>query len=150
MADGDLDFSNMEESDDIDWSDVEAELQQNREMIKSEASDGGGDGGPAEFPADIGGGEEVQEAGDVSVEFLMDIPLTLRVEVGKTRMLIKDLLLLDLGSIVELTKDVGETMDILINEKKVARGEIVIQHEKFALKITDIMDENERLQSLRG
>lgn len=148
MAEGDLDFSNMEESDDIDWSDVEAELQQNREMIKSEAS-----AEPhADFPTDFGGeggGEGVSGSDDVGVDFLMDIPLTLRVEVGKTKMLIKDLLKLDLGAIVELTKDVGEPMDILINDKKVAKGEIVIQHEKFALKITEIMEQSKRLASLR-
>ncbi|MDT8445537.1 MAG: flagellar motor switch protein FliN [bacterium] len=148
MADGELDFSNMEESDEIDWSDVEAELQQNREMIKSEASGGGDDFGG--LPAELHGGEEVHEEGEVSVDFLMDIPLTLRVEVGKTRMLIKDLLKLDLGSIVELAKNVGEPMDILINEKRVAQGEIVIQHEKFALKITDIMNKEQRLASLKG
>ena len=144
MAEGDLDFSNMEESDDIDWSDVEAELQQNREMIKSEAT-----AEPhADFPSDFGGGGE-GVSDSVGVDFLMDIPLTLRVEVGKTKMLIKDLLRLDLGAIVELTKDVGEPMDILINDKKVAKGEIVIQHEKFALKITDIMEQSKRLASLR-
>jgi len=146
MADGDLDFSNMEESDDIDWSDVEAELQQNREMIKSEAS------APPEadagLPADFGG-EAVDAPDDVGIEFLMHIPLVLRVEVGKTRMLIKDLLTLDVDSIIELTKDVGEPMDILINEKKVAKGQIVIQHEKFALKVTEILDHSQRVAKLK-
>ena len=138
----DMDFSGMDDGDSIDWSDVESELQANKEMIKSEAADGGGGG-------DDDGGSVSSDDG-VGVEFLMQIPLTLRVEVGATRMLIKDLLKLDMGSILELTKNVGDSMDILINEKKVAKGQIVVQHEKFALKITDILDPKGRLESLKG
>ena len=55
-----------------------------------------------------------------------------------------------MGSILELTKDVGSPMDILINDKKVAKGEIVVQHEKFALKITDILDKKGRMAKLKG
>jgi len=146
MADGDLDFSNMEESDEIDWSDVESELQQNREMIMSEATPAPADAG---LPADFGGAE-VSSPEDVGIDFLMDIPLVLRVEAGSTRMLIKDLLEMDIGSIIELSKDVGEAMDILINEKKVATGQIVIQHEKFALKISEIIDHSDRVAKLKG
>jgi len=146
MADGDLDFSNMEESDEIDWSDVESELQQNREMIMAEATPGAPDD---DFSADAGG-SEVTSPDDVGIDFLMDIPLVLRVEAGSTRMLIKDLLKMDIGSIIELSKDVGEAMDILINEKKVAKGKIVIQHEKFALKVTEIIDHSQRVAKLKG
>ncbi|OGG95239.1 MAG: flagellar motor switch protein FliN [Candidatus Lambdaproteobacteria bacterium RIFOXYD2_FULL_50_16] len=151
----DMDFSGMDDSDSIDWSDVEAELQANKEMIKSEAKpkSSGDDDALASLFGGGGGddkGDSVNSDEGVGVDFLMNIPLTLRVEVGATKMLIKDLLKLDMGSILELTKDVGSPMDILINDKKVAKGEIVVQHEKFALKITDILDKKGRMAKLKG
>lgn len=143
MAD-DLDFSNLDGVDSIDWSDVEAELQQNKEMIKSEAADAG----PG-FDAGETAGDQVSAPSDVSVDFLMDIPLKLRVEVGTCSMFIKDVLKLNYESIVELNKNIGQPMDILINNKLVARGEVIIQNEKFGLRITEIMAQEERLDALK-
>lgn len=150
MADsGDLDLSSLDEMDDIDWSDVEGELQKNREMIVEESEAGSSsEADPAEgdAPADDEGDESLQE---VAADFLLDIPLKLTVEVGRTTLYIKDLLGLEIGSIVELRKRIGTPMNVLINDKLVAKGEIVVQNEKFGLKLTEIIEESERLIKLQ-
>jgi flagellar motor switch protein FliN len=154
MADsGELDFSNLDGMDDIDWSDVEGELQQNRDMLIQEAKD-------SKKPADdslgalqsSGEGSEsitLSDPTDLDIDFLMDVPLRLTVEIGRTKILIKDLLNIDVKSVIELKKKIGAPMNVLINDKQVAKGEIIVQNEKFGLKITQILNEKERLQSLR-
>jgi flagellar motor switch protein FliN/FliY len=83
------------------------------------------------------------------IEFLLDIPLTFKVELGRKRMLIKDLLQLGQGSVVELDKLAGEPMEILVNDKLIARGEVVVVNEKFGIRVTDILSPVERVRQLR-
>lgn len=83
-----------------------------------------------------------------NMEFILDVALQVSVEVGRTRMTIQDLLQLGQGSVIELTKLAGEPLDIFINEKLVARGEAVIVNEKFGVRITDIISQQERIESL--
>ncbi|PCI22495.1 MAG: flagellar motor switch protein FliN [SAR324 cluster bacterium] len=146
---GELDFSGLDGMDDIDWSDVESELQQNREMLRQELEESK-EGSTEEAPSEVVPAEPtpvVRE--DMEMDFLMEIPLQLTVEVGRTRMKIKELLDLTMGSVVELKKKIGTPMHVLINDKLVAKGEIIIQNEKFGLKITEIADQEERLKKLK-
>lgn len=83
------------------------------------------------------------------IEFLIDIPLTITVELGRTKMLIKDLLQLGQGSVIELDKLAGEPMEILVNNRLVAKGEVVVVNEKFGIRLTDIMSATERIKQLR-
>ena len=83
------------------------------------------------------------------IYFLLDIPLVVTVELGRTKMIINDLLQLGQGSVVELDKLAGEPMEILINQKLVARGEVVVVNEKFGIRLTDIISPTERLKQLR-
>ncbi len=83
------------------------------------------------------------------IDFLLDIPLVVSVEIGRTRMLIKDLLQLGQGSVIEFDKLVGEPMEVLVNEKLVARGEVVVVNEKFGVRLTDISSPAERLKHLK-
>lgn len=83
-----------------------------------------------------------------NLDFLLDVTLQVSVEVGRTRMSIQDLLQLGQGSVIELTKLAGEPLDVFINERLVARGEAVIINEKFGVRITDIVSQQERLQGL--
>lgn len=87
--------------------------------------------------------------GAKDIDFLLDIPLEVTVELGRTRMLIKDLLQLGQGSVVELEKFAGEPMEILVNNKLVARGEVVVVNEKFGVRLTDIISPAERIRQLR-
>lgn len=83
------------------------------------------------------------------MDFLLDIPLEVTVELGRTRMLIKDLLQLGQGSVIELEKLAGEPMEILVNNKLIARGEVVVVNEKFGIRLTDIISPTERIQKLK-
>jgi len=97
--------------------------------------------------------EEIREAGKVdsslNLDFVMDIPLTLTVELGRSRMLINELLQLGQGSVIELTKIAGEPMDIFVNQRLIARGEVVVVNEKFGVRLTDIVSPTERVSMLK-
>jgi len=90
-----------------------------------------------------------QAQGPRDIDFLLDIPLVVSVEIGRTRMLIKDLLQLGQGSVIEFEKLVGEPMEVLVNEKLIARGEVVVVNEKFGVRLTDISSPAERLKHLK-
>jgi flagellar motor switch protein FliN len=83
-----------------------------------------------------------------SLDLILDIPLTVTVELGRSKMLINDLLQLGQGSVIELTKLVGEPLEVLVNQKLVARGEVVVVNEKFGVRLTDIVSPMERVQSM--
>ena len=83
-----------------------------------------------------------------NLDLILDIPLTVTVELGRSKMLINDLLQLGQGSVVELTKLAGEPLEVLVNQKLVARGEVVVVNEKFGVRLTDIVSPVERVQSL--
>ena len=94
-------------------------------------------------------GEEAASTGEIkSMDLILDIPLTVAVELGRSKMLINDLLQLGQGSVIELTKLVGEPLEVLVNQKLVARGEVVVVNEKFGVRLTDIVSPMERVQSM--
>ena len=94
-------------------------------------------------------GESAVKGGETkSLDLILDIPLTVSVELGRSKMLINDLLQLGQGSVIELTKLVGEPLEVLVNQKLVARGEVVVVNEKFGVRLTDIVSPMERVQSL--
>tara|TARA_Y100000294_G_C8458964_1_gene297763 strand:- start:259 stop:660 length:402 start_codon:yes stop_codon:yes gene_type:complete len=83
-----------------------------------------------------------------NLDMILDIPLVVTVELGRTKMMINDLLQLGQGSVIELSKLVGEPLEILVNDKLVARGEVVVVNEKFGVRLTDIVSPMERIESL--
>ena len=84
-----------------------------------------------------------------NLNFILDIPLEVSVELGRTRMLVNDLLKLGQGSVIELSKVAGETLEIMANQKLVARGEVVVVNEKFGIRVTEIISPMERVEKLR-
>ncbi len=88
-------------------------------------------------------------AGINNLDFILDISLQVSVHVGGTKMLIKDLLQLGQGSIIELNKLAGEPMDVLVNDKLIARGEVVVVNDKFGIRLTDVMSVTERVEQLK-
>jgi flagellar motor switch protein FliN/FliY len=84
----------------------------------------------------------------LDLDFILDIPLNVTVEVGRTKLLIQELLQLGQGSVIELDKLMGEPFEVLVNEKLVARGEIVVVNDRFGVRLTDIVSPSERVQSL--
>lgn len=83
------------------------------------------------------------------LDLLLDVPLEVSVELGRTRMSIQELLSLGPGSVIELDKVAGEPLDILVNDRLVARGEAVVVNDKFGIRITDIVSPTERIARLR-
>jgi len=96
-----------------------------------------------EFPA-----AELTNQEHRNLDMLLDIPLKVTVELGRTKRTIKDILDLSAGSIIELDKLAGEPVDVLVNEKLVAKGEVVVIDENFGVRITDIISQSERLNKL--
>lgn len=141
--------------DDISWDDVAGELEEQRDMIKDEAAGkavaSGGDGGVAEGDDGLLSSLSVEQRQQLppNIGFILDIPLQLSVEIGRARMIINDLLQLGQGSVIELEKLAGEPFDVLVNNKLIARGEVVVVNEKFGIRLTDIISPTERIEQLK-
>ena len=112
-------------------------MDENEQLISEQGMVAGEDGSETNMD---------QDARDL--DFILDIPLELTVELGRTKMMVNDLLQLGQGSIVELNKLAGEPLEICINSKLVARGEAVVVNEKFGVRLTDIVSPIERVKSL--
>ncbi|MFZ4791863.1 MAG: flagellar motor switch protein FliN [Candidatus Competibacteraceae bacterium] len=86
---------------------------------------------------------------DPNLDMVMDIPVTLSLELGHTRMCVRELLQLTQGSVIKLDRPGGDPLDILVNGCLVARGEVVVINERFGVRITDIVSPEERIGRLR-
>lgn len=93
---------------------------------------------------------EAGPGGSGRLEMILDIPVSLSVELGRTRIAIRNLLQLAQGSVVELDALAGEPMDILVNGCLIAHGEVVVVNEKFGIRVTDIVTLEERLRGLQN
>lgn len=94
-------------------------------------------------------GEALVRSKEISnLDFILDIPVEVTVELGRAKILISDLLQLGQGSVIELTKLAGEPLEIYVNQKLIARGEVVMVNEKFGIRMTDVISPAERVQQL--
>lgn len=99
-------------------------------------------------------GQTTETAGAVpryeerGIDLLLDIPLEVAVEVGRSRILVRDLLQLQEGSLIELEKLAGEPLDLYVNSRLIARGEAVVVNDKFGLRLTDVVSPSERIENL--
>ena len=106
------------------------------------------DGAPK--PGETSAGSNSSAAGSsMNMEFLLDISLDITVELGRTKMLINDMLKLGQGSVIELSKLAGESLDILANQKPIARGEVVVLNDKYGVRLTEVISTMERIERLR-
>ena len=105
--------------------------------------------GPSSTDAAQNPAESAARDGSVNMEFVLDIPLEVTVELGRTKMLINDMLKLGQGSVIELTKLAGESLEILANQKPIARGEVVVVNEKYGVRLTEVISPMERIERLR-
>ncbi len=138
----------MSEEDNIDMDTFDAE----KEMMEALAQEAAGK--TRSCREKTGGGvqcrgSQLNGPHDGNLDRILDIPLVLSAQLGNTRMLIKDLLQLGPGSIVELDKLAGEPLEVLVNERLVARGEVVMVNEKFGIRLTDVISPTERVNKLR-
>jgi flagellar motor switch protein FliN/FliY len=90
-----------------------------------------------------------QAGKDVNLDVILDVPVTLSMEVGRTRIPIRNLLQLNQGSVVELDRAAGEPLDVFVNGTLVAHGEVVVVNEKFGIRLTDVISPAERIRKLK-
>ncbi len=126
------------------------QFEQLAEKLAAEAesapdmSSAGGGGG--------GGGSSMSDEAilkDKNLQMILDIPLRVTVELGRTKMPVSELLNLGQGSVIELNKLAGEPMEVFVNDKLIARGEAVVVNEKFGVRLTDIISTRERVEQLK-
>ncbi|MBP3973204.1 flagellar motor switch protein FliN [Pseudoxanthomonas spadix] len=88
-------------------------------------------------------------AGDLNLDVILDVPVQLSLEVGRTRIPIRDLLQLTAGSVVELERAAGEPLDVFVNGTLIAQGEVVVVNERFGVRLTDVVSPAERIKRLK-
>ncbi|WP_300493621.1 flagellar motor switch protein FliN [uncultured Methylophaga sp.] len=93
--------------------------------------------------------DEGKSRTDVDLDMVLDIPVTISMEIGRTRISIRNLLQLSQGSVVELDRLAGEPMDVLVNDTLIAHGEVVVVNDKFGIRLTDVISAAERIKKLR-
>ncbi len=106
-----------------------------------------GDEAPASFD-ELGNGAAVGDEEANNLDFLLDIPLKVTVELGNTSMIINDMLQLSQGSVVELNKGAGEPVEIFVNNKLLGKGEVIVVNDRFGVRITEIISQAERIKNM--
>ena len=128
------------DDEELQWDDVQKEMEQSKT-------------GKPPIEVSVASFQEAQKNDAprqaMDLDFILDIPLSLTVELGRNRMLISELLQLGQGSVIELSKLAGEPMDVFINQRLIARGEVVVINEKFGIRLTDIVSPAERINKLK-
>ena len=117
-----------------DWSDAMAEQSAGEEQAQAAQFD--------ELSPSSGAGEEV------NINAILDVPVTISMEIGRTDINIRNLLQLNQGSVVELDRLAGEPLDVLVNGTLIAKGEVVVVNEKFGIRLTDVISPAERVKKL--
>ncbi|MDH5563539.1 MAG: flagellar motor switch protein FliN [Nitrospirota bacterium] len=135
----------MSEEDSVDMDTFDAEKEMMEALAQEAAAKSANEAKPQALPAIA----EQKSQQETNLDRILDIPLVLSAQLGNTKMLIKDLLQLGQGSIVELDKLAGEPLEVLVNDRLVARGEVVMVNEKFGIRLTDVISPSERLNKLR-
>ncbi len=94
-------------------------------------------------------GSQAPDSQEMNLNMLLDVPVTIAMEIGRTRIPIRNLLQLNQGSVVELDRLAGEPLDVLVNGTLIAHGEVVVVNEKFGIRLTDVISPSERVRKLR-
>ena len=98
---------------------------------------------------DLGADPGPSSGKEMNINLILDVAVTLSLEVGRARMSVRDLLQLAPGAIVELDRLAGEPLDVLVNGVRIARGEVVVVNEKFGIRLTDVVSQTERMEQVQ-
>lgn len=146
------DTLNLDEGDDNaddNWASAMAEQLDTEEEVSAAAIDAS----PAVQTVDIPDLQSSQSSSDddikVDLDMILDIPVTISMEIGRTKINIRNLLQLNQGSVVELDRFAGEPLDVFVNGTLIAHGEVVVVNEKFGIRLTDVISANERIKKLK-
>lgn len=151
MTDNDLMSASSSVED--EWAAALAE-QEATEAVSGKVMDEGAKGSAADYSAaqfqEFQKEKPVTElGGDVNLDVILDVPVTLSMEIGRTLISIRHLLQLNQGSVVELDRLAGEPLDVLVNGTLIAHGEVVVVNEKFGIRLTDVISPSERVKKLK-
>ena len=152
-------MSEQPESAELDESATVGETEVADEAQTARVDAGTGDGAgqaagngdnyqPADFQ-NLDGEPGAGAGGEASLDVILDIPVTLSMEVGRTRITVSELLQLAQGSVVELDRAAGEPLDVLVNGTLVARGEVVVVNDRFGIRLSDVVSPAERVRKLK-
>lgn len=141
----------MSDEDNNEGPDLDEELsgQKGNGADWGDTSDGQDDAESAAFApiSDTSGSVSIDS--EINLDVILDVPVTVSMEVGNTKISIRNLLQLNQGSVIELDRLAGEPMDVLVNKTLIARGEVVVVNDKFGLRLTDIISPAERVKKLK-
>ncbi|MBD1389855.1 flagellar motor switch protein FliN [Neiella sp. HB171785] len=139
-------------SDENDKVDDQQVADEWAEALAQQTSDGFGNEALEAQPAEL---QEFDEESEITpeekrrLESILDIPVTISMEVGRSKINIRNLLQLNQGSVVELDRVAGEPLDVLVNGTLIAHGEVVVVNDKFGIRLTDVISQTERIKKLR-
>lgn len=126
------------------WEDTMEDLERQKQLSQAQRSRAR----TSQKAAEQSPAQDGRSVPPPNLQFILDIPLQITVELGRKRLLVHDLLQLSQGSVIELSKQIGEPFEVLVNQKLIARGEVVVINDKFGVRITDIISPMERVQQL--
>jgi flagellar motor switch protein FliN/FliY len=136
----------------ISWEDAMEDLERQKQMLQDQQRQLSmaqrSRARTLQQPAEKSAAQDGRSMPLPNLQFILDIPLQITVELGRKRLLVNDLLQLSQGSVIELSKQIGEPFEVLVNQKLIARGEVVVINDKFGVRITDIISPMERVQQL--
>lgn len=144
-----------------DETDKDAEVMDEWSAALAEEKEAGAEAEPAAATAPAGEGyqkapmQDLQDehrpliSEDVNLDVILDVPVTISLEIGRTRISIRNLLQLNQGSVVELDRLAGEPLDVMVNGTLIAHGEVVVVNEKYGIRLTDVISPVERVKKLK-
>lgn len=136
----------MSEDDDLNQDDMADEWAA---AMEQQDQAGSGSSSAQQMALDDFAGSSADVSGSPDLDVILDIPVTISMEVGRTSITIRNLLQLNQGSVIELDRLAGEPLDVLVNGTLIAHGEVVVVNEKFGIRMTDVISPSERIKKLR-
>lgn len=132
----------------------ESEVMDDWAAAMEEAAGAGDEAAAQQTEVQHAGFEDLEESGsknkeDINMDVILDVPVTMSLEIGRSQISIRNLLQLNQGSVVELDRLAGEPLDVLVNGTLIAHGEVVVVNEKFGIRLTDIISPAERVKKLK-
>jgi flagellar motor switch protein FliN/FliY len=139
-------MSDNDRDEDINQEDMADEWAA---AMEQQSGDGGKSGARAVELEEFEGATPANKKINPDLDVILDIPVTISMEVGRTSITIRNLLQLNQGSVIELDRLAGEPLDVLVNGTLIAHGEVVVVNEKFGIRMTDVISPSERIKKLR-
>jgi flagellar motor switch protein FliN/FliY len=124
-----------------DWGDALKEQNDSEKLESAQFDELEAQGGSEPVKADV-------SPDDIKLDVILDVPVTVSMEIGRTQVNIRNLLQLNQGSVIELDRFAGEPMDVLVNGTLIAHGEVVVVNDKFGIRLTDVISPSERVKKL--